>query len=439
VAYASLLITRRQALHAAAGRALEALYSERLEEVQDRLAYHYAHTNTAPKAVEYLSLVAAKAMQGYAYAEAVTTLQEALRHAEQLSTEARDQCVLDLALRQAECLFYLGRRQESLTLLLGYHELVQRLQEPVLASAYYAQLTSNYSFLGQREQAAHNAQCALEEAQRGQDTLTTGRAYFVLTIEDFFSGRLLQAVECGERAVVLLESTTDRLILGQVLYALGLSYYFLGDLMRSMEATARAEAIGEAMGERRLQAWGASVKGWSLATRGDWEAGIAACRQALACSPDAWEAALDRGLLGCAYLEKGEHAAALPVFEQAVQEAVQYRSAQVQSWFKAFLGEAYRVNQQLDQAHDLARQGFELARGIAHGWGTALAQRTLGRIAHSIGNLAEAQAYLQEARDSFASIHGRFELARTHLDLAALSYIQGDAESAAMHLSTARA
>jgi tetratricopeptide (TPR) repeat protein len=143
--------------------------------------------------------------------------------------------------------------------------------------------------------------------------------------------------------------------------------------------------------------------------------------------------------LGYAYLEKGDHTAALPVLEQAVQEAMQYRSAQVQSWFKAFLGETYRVNQQLDQARDLAQQGLELARRIAHGWGVALAQRTLGRIAHSIGNLAEAQAYLQEARDSFASIHGRFELARTHLDLAALSYIQGDAESAAMHLSTARA
>jgi hypothetical protein len=47
--------------------------------------------------------------------------------------------------------------------------------------------------------------------------------------------------------------------------------------------------------------------------------------------------------------------------------------------------------------------------------------------------------YLQEARDTFASIHSQFELARTHLDLAGLSHVQGDTESAAMHLSTARA
>ena len=88
---------------------------------------------------------------------------------------------------------------------------------------------------------------------------------------------------------------------------------------------------------------------------------------------------------------------------------------------------------------DLAQQGLDLARGITHGWGAALAQRTLGRIAHSRGNLAEAQAYLQAARDTFASIHSRFELARTHLDLVALAQAQGDTEAAAVHLSTARA
>jgi tetratricopeptide (TPR) repeat protein len=439
VAYTSLLITRRQALHAAAGRALETLYSDRLEEVQDSLAYHYAHTDAAPKAVEYLTLVAAKSMRGYAHAEAAAPLQEALRHAERLSPKAQDRCVLDLAIRQAECLFYLGRRQQAATLLLGYHEPVQQLQDAALASAYYTQLAQNYSFLGQREQAVHNAQRALEEAQRSHDALATGRAYYALILEDRFAGRLLQAVEHGERAVALLEGTTDRLILGRALSSLGLSYYLFGDLRRALEATARAEAIGEATGDSRLQTHGTAYKGWSLAACGDWEAGIDACQRALACSPDAYEGALNQGLLGYAYLEKGEYAAALPILEQAVQEAIRYRSLQIQSQFKTYLGEAYRVNQQLDQALDLTQQGLDLARRIEYRFGYALAKRTLGRIAHSSGNLAEAQVYLQEARDTFASIHSRFELARTYLDLAALSHVQGDTEAAAVQLSTARA
>ena len=75
------------------------------KEVHDLLAYHYAHTDQAAKAVEYLTLMAAKAARNYAYAEAVTSLQEALRHAEQLSVEQRDHQVLDLVIRQGESLF----------------------------------------------------------------------------------------------------------------------------------------------------------------------------------------------------------------------------------------------------------------------------------------------------------------------------------------------
>src|ERR671922_58670 len=67
VAYETLLAGRRHALHAAAGRALEALYADRLEEVYDRLAHHYSRADKAPKAVEYLARFAAKAARVHAH------------------------------------------------------------------------------------------------------------------------------------------------------------------------------------------------------------------------------------------------------------------------------------------------------------------------------------------------------------------------------------
>src|SRR5262249_22079072 len=45
VTYESVLTTRRQVLHAAAGQALEQLYADRLTDAYDRLAYHYARTD----------------------------------------------------------------------------------------------------------------------------------------------------------------------------------------------------------------------------------------------------------------------------------------------------------------------------------------------------------------------------------------------------------
>ena len=79
VAYESLLIPRRQALHEAAGRALEALYADRLEEAIDRLAYHYSRTERADKAVEYLTRFAKKAAQGHAHTEAIRALRRGPR------------------------------------------------------------------------------------------------------------------------------------------------------------------------------------------------------------------------------------------------------------------------------------------------------------------------------------------------------------------------
>jgi class 3 adenylate cyclase len=150
VAYESLLNARRQDLHRTAGRALEQLYADRLEEVYYPLAYHYVKANEAEKAVAYLDILIDKAMQAYAYAEAVMMSQQALVQAEQLIDE-RDQTVIALAIRQAESLFWLGRRQESIDLLLSHQPRLEGLQNPQLAGQYYLWLGYIYCFQGERQ------------------------------------------------------------------------------------------------------------------------------------------------------------------------------------------------------------------------------------------------------------------------------------------------
>ena len=166
---------------------------------------------------------------------------------------------------------------------------------------------------------------------------------------------------------------------------------------------------------------------------------IEAFQHALVISPDAFETAVFLGQLGHAYLEKGDVAKAVPILEQGVEQAQQYRSRQVQSWFKTYLSETYLADGQIDKAHGVAHQGFHLAQEAEHPRGVALAQRTLGRIAHANGNLSEANTYCQEALKTFSSIQARYYLARTHLDLAALAHTQGNQDIATTHLNQAYA
>jgi predicted ATPase len=221
VAYASLLTPRRQALHATAGQILEVLYAGRLDDIADRLAYHYVHTDHATKAVVYLTLVAEKAARHYAHAEAVMLLQEALRHADQLPVAQRDHQVLDLVIRQGESLHCSGRRQELVTLFQHYQDRLARLQTPILAGRYYYWLAFAYIFLGQRVEAGHCVQRALEAGEYAQDAETLGMAHFVAAGEESFAGRVLQGVAHAQRAVAVLDRSSDPFQRGSAYYSFG--------------------------------------------------------------------------------------------------------------------------------------------------------------------------------------------------------------------------
>jgi class 3 adenylate cyclase len=176
VAYESLLTTRRQTLHAAAGLALERLYAARLEDVYDRLAYHYAKTDETDKAVDYLMRFAEKAARSYAHADAVTALQEALVHVARLPVEARDRRTLEITLRLVNSLYFLGRFQESLNALLQQRECLERLQDPALAGPYYFWLSHTYSYRREAALTAQSAQYAIAAAQQCGDEVTLGKA-----------------------------------------------------------------------------------------------------------------------------------------------------------------------------------------------------------------------------------------------------------------------
>src|SRR5262252_1085987 len=65
VAYNSLLIQRRKELHKAIGYAIEELYTDRLTEHYEELAYHYERGESWEKALEYLVKAGQRLQQAY--------------------------------------------------------------------------------------------------------------------------------------------------------------------------------------------------------------------------------------------------------------------------------------------------------------------------------------------------------------------------------------
>jgi len=439
VVYEGLAISQRQALHAAAARALEAIHAGRLEEVYDRLGYHYSRAEQAAKALEYLTRLAERAARGHAHTEAVRILDDALAQVDRLPPEERARCRLDLLLRQATSFVPLGRFQAIVDLLVPHQATLERLDDPRLSGHYHFLLSRSYLFIGDDARATEHAEAGLAEAARGGDEATLGKVHFVLAQQGALGGRPHEGLEHARQAVALLERARERWWLGPAYWAMGLNRLVRGELEAALEAEAQAAALGEMVGDAELESCAAWTAGIVHAARGDWEAGIQACQRGLERAPDPLTTAVALGWLGHAYLEKGEPARAIPVLEQAVEQVQEFRFAQLLGLFMGFLAEAYGATGEAEKALALARRGLAVTRQASSLYGVGCLQRSLGRIARARGDLGEAEARLGEALGTFAAIEARYDLGRTRLDLAALAADGGDRAAAATHLREAHA
>ena len=281
VVYESLPVAQRHALHAAAAHALERLYAGRLEEADDRLAYHYARTDQSERAVECLSRVAEKAARGHAHAEALGALEEALAHVERLPAEARDHRRLRLVLRKASSLIHLGRFREVLGVLLHWKTSLDRLDDAALAAYYHFLLARTHLFLGDQERTIQTAERAIAEAARCGDTVTRGKAHYVLAQEAPLSGRAAEGIRHAQAALTCLERAGRAWWIGQAHWVVGLNHAQLGELDAALEAETRARVIGETVGDRQLQASALSATGIVRVGLGEGEAAIEACERSL--------------------------------------------------------------------------------------------------------------------------------------------------------------
>src|SRR5262249_38188057 len=89
VAYNSLLIERRPALHERVAEAIAAVYEGRLEEHYGDLARHYACSANREKAVPYLTLAGSYAASRSAHSEAIAYFTKALELGEGYADDSR--------------------------------------------------------------------------------------------------------------------------------------------------------------------------------------------------------------------------------------------------------------------------------------------------------------------------------------------------------------
>jgi len=433
-----LLPPRRRLLHRQVASALEALHGDDLEPHHAALATHYVQAEVWPKAVRSLAGVADQAARSHALEEAVAARRAALAHAAKLPEDGRDALIVDLVVRQAASLSFLGRLPESLDLLVQHRERAARLADPALAARYHFRVGYVLSFLGDHSRAVASLERALDEATRAGDVVLQGMAHCMLAIEAAWAGQYARGVDQAERAITLLESPADPRWLATSYFHLGINWYHAGEFARVLAAEGQASAIAETLGDPRLRSCASWMTGIAHGMRGDWGEGLRACEGALKVAPDPLNRAVARAFLGYVWLEKGDPGRAIPLLEESVRALARFGFRQFHGLFTAILGEAERSAGRLEKARALGEQGLALSRDAGYPHSIGYAEGSLGRTALAAGSLSDAASHLQRALEIFSVNGARFEVARTRLDLAHLAHARGDLCAAIAQASQAR-
>jgi class 3 adenylate cyclase/tetratricopeptide (TPR) repeat protein len=229
VAYQSLLIQRRRALHRAVGEAIEELYTDRLADHYEELAHHFSQAEEWGRAFEYLARSGDRARDAYANPTALEFYARALEAAGRTTPPVAPARVMEI----------LRRRGRLLSVLARFPEAISDLQKMVEV-----------------------ARTAGDRRGEGQAEAELGAVlYSTLSAE-----HVPEAKRLAESASKIAEETGDQLVLARSLYLLGVVGQVEGDLTG---ADARLEAslrIARASGFRDVAAGDLTM----LATHANW-------------------------------------------------------------------------------------------------------------------------------------------------------------------------
>jgi tetratricopeptide (TPR) repeat protein len=409
VVYESLLSPRRRILHGAVARALEELYSPRIDDVCGAIGYHFARAGEAAASIGYLMRFAERASKNHGVEEAFAALGEALRQTPQLPAPERDAVDVAIALGRAQCLLFLGRVAEIEPVLAPHRQTLERLDLPALNAQFHTMAAFAHTALGDRRRASDHETRLLAVACGSDAAQSTGIALSQLGYGAMVSGRYRSGIEHALQAVAKLGEGDDPQVAGFAWVHLAGNYLGAGECWKALDAASRAIAIGERGDVARVQSLGLlTVALLRACAMGEMEVGIAACRRAIELAPDPytqWWAHYAhvriRAFVPYASVAPGLDAAfeaSLAVMEETARTP---RESPLGPWAgtaRAAVAEAFLAKGDAESARVGALEALEALGTDSDPQAVSLALRVAGLAELSLGNVDAAAKRLDEAR-----------------------------------------
>ena len=195
VAYESLLLHQRKALHQAVGEALEELFPDRPEEQADRLAYHFSRAENWEKAVHYGRLSADRSTKLRQFAEALRALENTVNWlrkfpegGERLST------LIDLMLQKERVCETLGAREQQQSIIDELLSLLKSAGGKQRLADVLVRQGELHARLGRSQEAEQSLESSLTIAKELSDPLRERNALQAMGFLHWSRGNYDQAI-----------------------------------------------------------------------------------------------------------------------------------------------------------------------------------------------------------------------------------------------------
>ncbi|MFT7533054.1 MAG: tetratricopeptide (TPR) repeat protein [Gammaproteobacteria bacterium] len=400
VTYETLLIKQRVSLHRLVAEAIELIYSERLEEQVEVLAYHYRNSNHVEKTIQYLELAGDKSSGFFSLADARGFYQEAIELIDRFElTSSRKEKRIDLNIKLASVSGYAPSawNLNCLKTSLDYAEQLNDLSRKVKIKYWLGRV---YFSFGNYTEAKHQLESCIEVSDILDEQEVSVLAQNLIGRICWFGGDYQNGIIHLEKWIPLLERFNNPTDANYSLGFLGGMYGLTGNFTKSTEILEKAINQTIELKDINREAVTTWYQALIMAIQGNWQKSIEFCDQAIRLSVSQISNTLIKAgsllIKGDCLFMLGEVDEGLELMQEGVQIMESIGSSLAMSYFYAWYAEKMSKVGRLQESEELVKKSLELDR-FGERWGTPLAYRALASIYLQTDDFPKASSALAQS------------------------------------------
>jgi class 3 adenylate cyclase/tetratricopeptide (TPR) repeat protein len=280
VTYNSLLLKKRKDFHARIGVAIEEIYTERLEEFYEILAYHYTKGEHPEKAFLYLKLSGKKSTSNHSLSEAIRFYKQALEMLNnQPATADSKKDKLQVLLSMSVPLRVAGYPEDSLGILEEGERLAKEIGDEKILANFYSLIGNLYGTRGDTQLSQKYGEHCFEQSQKIQDVDIMAPAAYDLCNLYMFIGKYSRVIDIAPAVIQIIEETKRKSdffsrpdnVYSEICGYYGLSLGMLGNFEKGNAFCEKSLRHAILIGDLRTMGFCENMYGYLYSLIGDWK------------------------------------------------------------------------------------------------------------------------------------------------------------------------